>query len=85
MQLYSRKIKDIEKYKEAQLELQKIMRDVVEFNNTIDSNYTYVPDLNALFREAEEQLSFNLRTYRGGADTYREKQKLPERYGTEMN
>jgi len=85
MQLYSRKIKDIEKYKEAQLELQKIMRDVVEFNNTIDSNHTYVPDLNALFRAAEEQLSFNLRTYRGGADTYREKQKLPERYGTEMN
>ena len=84
MYIYSRKRNDPDLYKEAQLRLNKVMREVIEFNNTIESNYTYVPDLNRLLSEGIKQANFNVRISEGDIDTYRQKKALPDLYGTKL-
>ena len=85
MYIYTRLIKDTERYKQAQLRLQEVTRDVMEWNNTIESNYTYVPDLNRLQMEGILQANFNERTLKSNKDTLSKKRALPDRYGIEMD
>ena len=69
----------------AQLEILKIMRQIQEFNNGVDSNYAYVPAISRLRAEGIKQANFNLRTLKANKKTFRKKQELTDQFDVNMN
>jgi len=69
----------------AQLKILEIMREIQKFNNDVDSNYTYVPDISRLRNEGIMQANFNLRTLKSNKKTFKDKQELTEQFGVTMN
>jgi len=66
---------------EAQQRLQEAMREIIEFNNTVDSPYTYVPDLNRLRDEGIQQANSEYRAFKSDKATYLEKQDMYKQMG----
>jgi len=69
----------------AQLKIFEIMREIQKFNNDVDSNYTYVPDISRLRNEGILQANFNLRALKSNKKTFKDKQELTEQFGVTMN
>ena len=66
---------------EAQQRLQETMREIIEFNNTVDSPYTYVPDLNRLRDEGIQQANSEYRAFKSDKATYLKKQDMYKQMG----
>ena len=66
---------------EAQQRLQEAMREIIEFNNTVDSPYTYVPDLNRLRDEGIQQANSEYRAFKSDKATYLKKQDMYKQMG----
>ena len=69
----------------AQLKIFEIMREIQKFNNDVDSNYTYVPDISRLRNEGILQANFNLRALKSNKKTFKDKQELTDQFGVTMN
>ena len=69
----------------AQLKILEIMREIQKFNNNVDSNYTYVPDISRLRKEGILQANFNLRALKSNKKTFKGKQELKDQFGVTMN
>ncbi len=69
----------------AQLKILEIMREIQKFNNNVDSNYTYVPDISRLRKEGIMQANFNLRALKSNKKTFKGKQELKDQFGVTMN
>jgi len=66
---------------DAQQRLLEVMREIIEFNNTVDSPYNYIPDISRLQDEGKQQANSEYRAFKSGKKTYLEKQELYQQYG----